>query len=96
MYTDKQRLVEVEVFSCTSDQVIIPRLTDGFTDGLTDGLTVGLTDGLKDGLKDGLTDGFTVGLTDGLTVGLTDGLTMVDVEYSAAAQTSHIDAEVDR
>ena len=76
MYTDKQRLVEVEVFSCTSDQVIIPRLTDGFTDGLTDGL------------KDGLTDG--------LTVGLTDGLTMVDVEYSAAAQTSHIDAEVDR
>ena len=88
MYTDKQRLVEVEVFSCTSDQVIIPRLTDGFTDGLTDGL--------KDGLTDGLTVGFTVGLTDGLTVGLTDGLTMVDVEYSAAAQTSHIDAEVDR
>ena len=88
MYTDKQRLVEVEVFSCTSDQVIIPRLTDGFTDGLTDGL--------KDGLTDGLTVGFTVGLTDGLTVGLTDGLTMVDVEYSAAAQTSHIDAEVGR
>ena len=82
VYTDKQRLVEVEVFSCTSDQVIIPRLTDGFTDGLTDGL--------KDGLTDGLTVGFTVGLTDGLTVGLTDGLTMVDVEYSAAAQTSHI------
>ena len=88
MYTDKQRLVEVEVFSCTSDQVIIPRLTDGFTDGLTDGLKYGLTDGF--------TVGFTVGLTDGLTVGLTDGLTMVDVEYSAAAQTSHIDAEVDR